>query len=106
MRLPYRDGVSLILKVYEKTNKEKAWQRWLQLYPDMTVPRRKYRDGDKMKWEPFLKFISFDEYYEELKSPKISQRSAEEILEEAAEIKQRIAIRKAANKGGETLANI
>ena len=59
----------------EKQQEERAWQMWLVKYPQMTKDT----------------FIPFSEFYKKQLAPaKVSKRSAEEILEDASEIRRKL----------------
>jgi hypothetical protein len=92
MSLDPVDVIGLIAKAEEKREEEKAWQMWVQLYPNMIIPRPFAKD-------PALKFIPFSDFYKKMTQP-ISQRPAEDILKEAEEIRKR------ARKEGEIDGNI
>lgn len=70
------DGISLILKSIKEKEKQKAWEIWLTLYPHMTKDT----------------FIPFSKFYKETTEikPEISPRTAQEILNEAKEIRKKL----------------
>jgi len=74
----------LLQKAHEKEQEERAWQQWLTLYPHMTIPSP-HTKGNK----PIMTFKPFSEFYRKVTS-KVSERPAEEILDEAYKIRQAI----------------
>lgn len=80
LNLNYADGISLINKGLEKANEENAFRIWLTIYPNMT------KDN----------FIPFDEFYNP-KPKTISKKSAEEMLRESMEIRNRLGQKKGGN---------
>lgn len=83
MRLPANDVIALISKGREKEEEDKAWQLWTSLYPLMNLPENGIIPG--------IKFMPFSEFYKKQINPvKVSQRTAEEILKDAADIRKRL----------------
>jgi hypothetical protein len=75
MNLDINHGISLINKAVEERDKEKVWQQWLVLYPNMSEEN----------------FISFDDYYNSMKVTNISiTKSKEDIISEAEEIEKKL----------------
>jgi hypothetical protein len=62
--------MQLVNKAFEKRKREQIWQRWL-----VDMPRMK-------------EFISFEDYYKKFLPVEMSQRSKDEILSEAEEIRR------------------
>jgi hypothetical protein len=73
LTLEFEDFISLIVRAYREREREKAWQMWLSLYPNM----------DKKT------FIPFSEFYKEQTEP-VSRRPKEEILSEAEAIRKKL----------------
>lgn len=81
LNLGFYEGYEIILKAYSKESENRAWERWLVDYRNMT------KDN----------FISFEEYKEKLFAPNIIQEkylTKEELLKEAAEIERKITNKK------------
>ena len=75
MALDISDGLALLNEAWGKREEEKAWQMWLAKCPYM----------DKKT------FIPFSEFYRKMSVPQqISQRTTEEILADAYEIRVRL----------------
>lgn len=73
LNLDFDEGYEIITKAFDKREEEKVWQMWLVLFPNMTEKT----------------FISFNDYYDKLKTP-ISIRSKEDILEEVYKIRKKL----------------
>lgn len=69
-KIRFKDLGKLIIKAIEKEQELKVWDRWIKLYPYMEFGR--------------IKFISFDDYKNELlkPKPKLSEKTSEEIIAE------------------------
>nr|UVN08422.1 MAG: hypothetical protein [Bacteriophage sp.] len=81
LNLGFYEGYEIILKAYKKELEDKAWDRWLVDYRNMT------KDN----------FISFEEYKDKLFTTNIVQDkylTKEELLKEAAEIERKITSKK------------
>ena len=74
----------MLQKASEKEQEDRAWQQWLTLYPHMTIPSP-HTKGNK----PIMTFNPFSEFYRKI-TAKVSERPAEEILEEAREIRRAV----------------
>jgi hypothetical protein len=75
MAMDIMEGLALLNEAQEKREEEKAWQMWLAKFPYM----------DKKS------FIPFSEFYQKMSTPQhISQRSAEEILADAHNIRSKL----------------
>lgn len=85
LSLPIDDLIALIRKAYDMRKDDRLWDRWLVELAHMNADT----------------FVSFDEYKQKFTviptAIPMSQRSREDILAEAAEIRRQIA----AKKGGE-----
>lgn len=98
MSMPFYQAVKQIEKAREKTIEDKVWEMWLSVYPDMTIPKNKIQENNKVYLKPYIDFISFTDFLNKVQKPKLSKRPAEEILAEAENIKQRINERKQQGK--------
>lgn len=89
MNLEVEDFLRLAAKAFEKREEERAWDMWLQIYPDMVVPR----PGSK---KPLIKFMPFSKYLAGMKNPKmqISSKTNEEIAAQTARIREKIKAKK------------
>ncbi|WP_036939441.1 hypothetical protein [Pseudobacteroides cellulosolvens] len=75
MQLYWVDGIKIINKAEEKREEEKAWQMWLTKFPHMTSKT----------------FIPFSSFFKKAREPQeLIKRSAEEILQEAKEIRKEL----------------
>jgi hypothetical protein len=75
MAMDISDGLALLNEAWGKREEEKAWQMWLAKFPHM----------DKET------FIPFSEFYRKMSTPQqISQRTTEEILADAYEIRAKL----------------
>lgn len=99
MNMPFYQAIKQVQKAKEKTIEDKAWDMWLSFYPDMTIPKNRYQENNKVYQKPYIEFINFTDFLEKVKKPKLSQRTAEEILAEAEEIKMKVNKRKQQGKG-------
>lgn len=74
MNLCYEDGKNLILKAIEKDTEDILYQRWLIDYSKM----------DKKN------FMSFEEYKSKFIIRKVDNKSMDDVLKEAEEIKLKV----------------
>lgn len=65
----YIDGINLINKAIEESEKRKLWEMWLTIYPHMNKET----------------YISFEQFYDKVTTP-ISQKSSNEIYDESMDI--------------------
>lgn len=70
--------LALVERAAELRAKEWAHRQWCALYPDMV--------------RGFLKFMSFEEYYERITGGTIDTRSNDEILAEVAKVREELGI--------------
>ena len=81
--MPVDDFIDTVRAGREKEQEERAWQLWVSLYPLMHMPEKGIIPG--------IKFLPFSEFLKKQINPaKVSQRSAEEILKDAADIRKRL----------------
>jgi len=69
--MPLEDGLEMILKAIKEREKDKAWQLYLTVYPNM----------EEKTFKPF------EEFYSPQESPKVdNSKSVDEILEDVKNI--------------------
>lgn len=64
LRLPWREGAEIVREGRERTQKDRFWLLYCNMYPNMTEET----------------FVDFDEWYEDLKRPAIPKKSVDEIM--------------------------
>ena len=83
MDIPADDFIDTVRAGREKEQEERAWQLWTAIYPLMNLPEKGIVPG--------IKFMPFSEFLKKQINPvKVSKRSAEEILKDAADIRKRL----------------
>ena len=60
---------------------DRAWQMWLQIYPDMIIPQ-------PMSKNPAIQFIPFSEFLKSVTIKHVSQKPKEEILKDVENIRK------------------
>lgn len=68
--LPWREGVEVVNAGRERTQKDKFWLMYCNMYPQMTEDT----------------FVDFEAWYEDLKRPPMPEKTADEIIADANRI--------------------
>lgn len=79
MNLNWTDGIKLINKAIKERDRQKIWDIWISCYPNMT------KDN----------YITFEDFYDKAtKKVTVSTKTAEEIYNEALEIRNKVLSKK------------
>jgi len=73
LSLEFNDFLQLVIKAFKEREKERFWQTWLTLYPNMDQKN----------------FIPFSQFYQDQTEP-INNRPKEEMLSEADKIRKKL----------------
>ncbi|WP_132371562.1 hypothetical protein [Melghiribacillus thermohalophilus] len=62
----------MLIKAFKKQEEKRAWDMWIQLYPEMLLPH-------PMGKEPRMKFISFEEFLKKVTKPEVKPERKETV---------------------------